>query len=81
MRRESWQDFAVPRGIGDAFQKSGTAIAIATIIGFGALFYAANALRPESGEGFYAVMSHSVMIAIFLPGAFLKFRMTSLSVW
>ena len=71
VRRESWQDFAVPRGIGDAFQKSGTAIAIATIIGFGALFYAANAMRPESGEGFYAVMSHGVMIAIFLPAFFL----------
>lgn len=25
------------------------------------------ALRPESGEGFYAHLSHAAMVAIFLP--------------
>lgn len=67
VRRESWQDFAVPRGFAAAFQKSGTAIAIAAMCGFAALFLAAKALKPDSGAGFYAVLSQGTMVAIFLP--------------
>ncbi|MEM5500422.1 tricarballylate utilization 4Fe-4S protein TcuB [Ahrensia kielensis] len=66
LRQESWEDHAWPRGMGKAFHRNGTLIAVAAIVGVALLFWAARSL-PAGGEGFYAVMSHNVMIAIFLP--------------
>ena len=67
VRQESWEDLAFPRAAGRAFQKNGVMIAAAAVLGFALLFWAANALKPASGEGFYAVLSHNAMVAIFLP--------------
>ena len=78
VRQASWEDHAWPRPAARLFQKNGVAIAAATVIGFALLFAAISALRPAGGEGFYAVMSHSAMVAIFLP-AFL-FPLASLAV-
>lgn len=65
-RQESWEDHAWPRGFGKAFHRNGTLIALATMIGIALLFWAAHSL-PSGGEGFYAVLSHNAMVAIFLP--------------
>lgn len=65
-RQESWEDHAWPRGFGRAFHRNGTLIVFATIIGVAILFWAARSL-PSGGVGFYAVLSHNAMIAIFLP--------------
>ena len=67
VRQESWEDLAFPRAAGKAFQKNGVMIAGAAVIGFALLFLAARSLTPASGEGFYAVLSHNAMVAIFLP--------------
>jgi citrate/tricarballylate utilization protein len=69
VRHGSWQDFAFPSAFAKAFQKSGVAIAIATVIGFAVLFFLIKALGQyaEGGEGFYAVISHNALIAIFAP--------------
>ncbi|WP_323768203.1 tricarballylate utilization 4Fe-4S protein TcuB [Marinovum sp.] len=67
VRQDSWEDFAFPRAAGKAFQKNGLAIAIATVLGSALLFWAARALASVGGEGFYAVLSHNAMVAIFLP--------------
>ncbi|MEM7045619.1 MAG: 4Fe-4S ferredoxin, partial [Pseudomonadota bacterium] len=69
---------AWPRPLAGMFQKNGVAIAISTVIGFALLFSVMSALRTAGGEGFYAIMSHSAMVAIFLP-AFL-FPLLSLAV-
>lgn len=42
-------------------------IALVAVIGFALLFWAARALATQGGEGFYAVLSHNAMVAIFLP--------------
>ena len=78
VRQESWQDFAFPSAMAKAFHKSGVAIALATALGFALIFLAIRALSTyaEGGDGFYAVISHNALIAIFLP-AFL-FPLTSL---
>lgn len=67
VRQDSWEDLAFPRAAGKAFQKSGVMIALAAVIGFALLFWAARTLATQGGEGFYAVLSHNAMVAIFLP--------------
>ena len=68
VRVASWEDYAWPNGAAQWFQRSGTAIAVATVLGFAALFAAIRFLGQQGGgTGFYAVLSHSAMVAIFLP--------------
>lgn len=70
VRQDSWEDFAYPQAAARAFQKRGALIAIATVVGFALLFWAIRAIGSHGGEGFYAVLSHGAMVAIFLPAFF-----------
>ena len=67
VRQDSWETLAFPSGAAQAFQKNGVLIAVATVIGFALMFWAARALASSGGQGFYAVLSHNAMVAIFLP--------------
>ncbi|MEM8569960.1 MAG: tricarballylate utilization 4Fe-4S protein TcuB [Pseudomonadota bacterium] len=67
VRHESWKDHAWPRGFAHLFDRSGVAIATGFVLAFAIIFALAQALRPDSGEGFYAYMSHGLMVAIFAP--------------
>ena len=67
VRVESWERFALGQPIARLFQKSGVALAAALVVGIAILFWALAALTPESGEGFYAYLSHAAMVAIFAP--------------
>lgn len=67
VRQHSWEDFAYPSGIAHQFQKNGMAIAIAATLCFAVLFALAKWLGQGDGTGFYAVMSHNLMVAIFAP--------------
>ncbi len=66
LRQQSWEETAFPAAMGRLFHRSGTAIALALVLGFGLLFRAIRQL-PGDGDGFYAAMSHGAMVAIFLP--------------
>jgi citrate/tricarballylate utilization protein len=67
VRQDSWQDHAVPAGLARAFQRSGVAIAVAVVAGFALLIWAIKAIGSSGGDGFYAVLSHNAMVAIFAP--------------
>ncbi len=67
LRQASWEDFAAPRFVARTFQRSGVAIAAATVLGCALLLWAVRALGSTGGDGFYAVLSHGAMVAIFLP--------------
>lgn len=67
VRQSSWEEFAFPQAVAKSFQKNGLLIAIATIIGFALIFAAARWLGQSGGPGFYAVMSHNLMVVIFTP--------------
>ncbi|UXX84613.1 tricarballylate utilization 4Fe-4S protein TcuB [Roseovarius pelagicus] len=67
VRQESWERFAWPAAPALLFQRSGVAMALALVIGIACLFWAMATLVPASGEGFYAVLSHVTLVAIFLP--------------
>lgn len=67
VRRDSWESFAWPMSFARMFQTHGTAIAVFSVICFAVLFWAIRFIGSAGGEGFYAVLSHSAMVAIFLP--------------
>ncbi|MEM6987414.1 MAG: tricarballylate utilization 4Fe-4S protein TcuB, partial [Pseudomonadota bacterium] len=71
VRRESWQEFAWPTPLAKGFHTRGVMLAVFAVIATACVLALATALRPDSGEGFYAVMSHTLMISVFLPAAFL----------
>lgn len=66
VRQESWEGTAFPAAFGRAFHRHGTLIAVFSVLAMALLFWAARRL-PGDGTGFYAVMAHGAMVAIFLP--------------
>lgn len=67
VRRDSWETFAWPQPIARRFHTHGLAIVAALVVGFALLFAAAKFIGSAGGEGFYAVLSHNAMVAIFAP--------------
>lgn len=67
LRQDSWEEFAYPRVLAKRFQKNGMLIVAAALIGFALLFGLARWLGQSGGDGFYAVLSHNLMVAIFAP--------------
>ena len=67
VRQESWERYAAPQALARRFHARGGLIALALALGVAALFFALTALRPASGEGFYAALSHGAMVALFAP--------------
>ncbi len=67
VRQDSWKSFAWPKNLGTLFDRSGVTVAFGFFIAFAVLFALAAGLRPEEGAGFYAFVSHGLMVAIFTP--------------
>lgn len=80
VRVESWERFIAPGGLSKLFQTNGVALAGALVLGIMAMMAVAFALRPESGEGFYAYISHTIMVSIFMPASILPFVIIALGV-
>lgn len=79
VRQESWERLARPQAFARLFHERGIALATAMIASFAVIFALMAALRPENGEGFYAFLSHTVMVAIFAPAFLLPFVAIGLS--
>jgi citrate/tricarballylate utilization protein len=67
VRSESWERFAWPPAPAALFHKSGVALAFVLALSIAVMFWLATAFRPTSGTGFYALLSHSSLVAIFAP--------------
>lgn len=67
VRQDSWKSHAWPAGFAGLFDQSGVAIAVSLSVAIALLFAIAQGVRPAGGEGFYAYMSHGLMVAIFAP--------------
>lgn len=63
----SWREFAWPGPLARLFARAGTAMAALLVSTFALLLWAASALGPAGGDGFYAVLSHNFMVAVFTP--------------
>jgi citrate/tricarballylate utilization protein len=79
VRQDSWKAHAWPAGFAHLFDRSGVAIAVLLSLGFAALFALAQWMRPETGAGFYAYMSHGLMVAIFAPAFLLPLAALAVS--
>ncbi len=67
LRQKSWRDHAWPAAFAAIFRTGAMAAGGALIAGFALFIWQARMLRPETGEGFYAVISHAMLLALFLP--------------
>jgi len=84
VRQNSWQENAVPGFMARAFHRSGVMIAVAVVFGFALLLWMITGL-PQSlnsgaGEGFYGLLPHNAMIAIFIPAFLLPLLAIAVSV-
>lgn len=80
VRTDSWKELAWPHGFGRAYDRHGMAIAAIVVLSLCLLAFAVRALQPAGGEGFYAYMSHSLMVAIFAPAFLLPLVAMAVSV-
>lgn len=67
VRVESWERYIRPTGFAQQFQRRGVAIGLMLIAGFALIMALMQGLRPAKGDGFYAFLSHTVMVLIFAP--------------
>ncbi|SLN56793.1 tricarballylate utilization 4Fe-4S protein TcuB [Roseisalinus antarcticus] len=67
VRAESWERYAWPAPAGGLFHRSGVAVAAALVVGIALLLLFVRGMGPTVGDGFYAYLSHAVMVAIFAP--------------
>ncbi len=79
VQRQSWKECAWPRGIAMLFERSGLALSSVLAVSIAFLFWLASSFRPEDGAGFYAYMSHGLMVAIFAPSFLLPLLAVAVS--
>jgi len=80
VRQDSWQNYAWPGSFAKAFQRSGVAIGLMVMVCFTLLIWFIKSIEPQGGEGFYAVLSHNAMVAIFIPAFMLPLVSVVISV-
>ncbi|RVU37774.1 tricarballylate utilization 4Fe-4S protein TcuB [Hwanghaeella grinnelliae] len=66
-RQESWSRFAFPSAFGKLFHERGVAVLAAVIVVTILAIWLVQSFPLGGGEGFYAFISHNVMISIFIP--------------
>lgn len=77
VRQESWQENAVPAVAAKTFHKSGAMMAVGVIAALTFILFIFQTAGPEPGTaaaeaaGFYGVLPHNAMIAVFIPAFFL----------
>lgn len=67
IRTDSWEQYAWPRPLAQIVHHHAWITVACIVAGFALLFTVMQSIGPQDGEGFYAVMSHSLMVAIFAP--------------
>ena len=81
VRRESWEAYVWPQAFGRLFQTHAWATIGVTALGFALLFAAIRMIGSAGGEGFYAVLSHTAMVAIFAPVFLLPLVGVAVGLW
>ncbi len=80
VRTDSWKEFAWPSGFARAYDKHGVVMGSIVVLCLCVLIFVAGSLqRASGGEGFYAYMSHTLMVAIFAPAFVLPLLATFVS--
>ena len=67
VRQDSWERHIHPQAFAKLFQTSGLAIALLAVATLALMFWAIAVWQPLQGDGFYAVLAHNTLVAIFAP--------------
>jgi citrate/tricarballylate utilization protein len=67
VRQDSWERHIHPQAFAKLFQTSGLAIALLAVMTLALMFWAIAVWQPLQGDGFYAVLAHNTLVAIFAP--------------
>lgn len=67
VRQQSWADYAWPGFLARAFRGGGFGFAALLVLSIAAAFGLAGAVSGAGGAGFYAVIPHGAMVAVFGP--------------
>lgn len=67
VRADSWERLARPPGIARLFQSHGVAMAGLLVVALSGFFWLMHAFKPAEGAGFYAYLTHNLLIALFIP--------------
>lgn len=67
VRHDSWERHIHPQAFAKLFQTSGLAIALLAVAALALMFWAIAVWQPLQGDGFYAVLAHNTLVAIFAP--------------
>ena len=65
-RSQSWEKYIWPGIFASAFQKNGLILSVLIALTFGIFLFVIRSINVE-GAGFYAYLSHALMVTIFLP--------------
>ena len=79
VRRESWEEFAWPRPVARAFHRKAWPSILAIMLGFILIFGLTHLFGNLTGNSFYQVLSHSLMLSIFMPAFIFPFIALGLS--
>lgn len=72
VRQDSWERHVWPAPLARAFHERGVVIMLVMLVAISIFFGVVRSFGPTSdGEGFYAYLSHNLMVAIFAPAFFL----------
>jgi len=81
VRADNWQTFIRPRWLAAHFQQRGVLLAVLFVISIALILLAASAVENSSnGSNFYAVLSHTMMVAIFAPAFTLPLVVTAFGI-
>jgi citrate/tricarballylate utilization protein len=67
LRKASWQQHAWPGFLARLYSKNATVICVLLVLAIAILFALVSHTAANSAPGFYQYLSHSAMVALFLP--------------
>ena len=80
VRDSTWCDDAAPRAAARLFQHSGVAISIAVALGLAVLLVLISLVAGDPADGFYGLLPHDAMIALFIPAFLLPLAAIALAI-
>jgi len=67
VRVQSWERLSRPRALAKVFQTQGVAMAVLAVVALAWFMWALAWLKPAGGAGFYAHLSHTLLVSVFVP--------------
>ncbi len=80
LRKASWQQHAWPGAFAHLFARNATVVCALLVLAIAFLFALISNTAASSGDDFYAYLSHTAMVALFLPAFILPCASVAISI-